>query len=411
MALVVPFQAVRPHRNKIHLVASRAFYTYKKNVLQAKLESNQYSFIHIINPEFNEDKTERTESNSVERFLKVRSKYDQFKLESTLKKDDKPSFYIYQQKGEHAFTGIIGGASVEDYNKDVIKKHEDTLTNREQVFKTYLDVCEFNAEPVLMMHEDNQSLASVIESYTNSRPEYEFTTTDDVVHNLWVVENVSHIDQISKAFEAIPKLYIADGHHRSASSAILGNERKKNHGNEQASDQFFMTYFLPESELKIFEFNRLIKDLNGHTKHSFMDALSLHFDLKENSQSVLKPASPGEFCLYLEDEWFRYAFKTPNHSDDPVKSLDAQILSDYVLDPILDIKDLKTSERIHFEGGPNGVNRMISLVDEGKYKAAFSLFPVTIDQLKSVADHGLTMPPKSTWVEPKLRSGLTIYEF
>ncbi len=407
MAKVIPFRAVRPSRDKVHLVASRAFYTYPKHVLEAKLDSNPFTFIHIINPEFRE--AEKTAPNSAERFAKVKASYDRFKASGILQKDESPAYYIYKQAGTRSFRGIVAGTSVADYFDQVIKKHEDTLTKREEVFKDYLKICEFNAEPVLMTYPDHEVLKNLYDQYESSRADFEFTTTDQITHYLWPVFDKSDQDKITKAFEEIDALYIADGHHRSASSALLASEFI---AQNKATDlnQFFMSYLIPESDLQIMDFNRLVRDLNGMSTDEFLKKLSENFSI-ERSETPIKPKSYNTFGLYLDKEWYSLQLKSEIDQSNPVNQLDPTILSQLVLDPILDIKDLKTSERVHFEGGPKGFTTMIELIDKGKYRAGFSLFPVSVEQLKTVADAGLTMPPKSTWIEPKLRSGLTIYEF
>ncbi len=407
MAKVIPFRAVRPSRDKVHLVASRAFYTYPKHVLEAKLDSNPFSFIHIINPEFRE--VEKTAPNSAERFNKVKASYQNFKSTGILQKDRQAAFYIYKQAGTRSFRGIIAGTAVEDYMTQVIKKHEDTLTKREEVFKDYLKICEFNAEPVLMTYPDHEVLKSLYDKYEETRADFEFTTTDKITHYLWPVFDETDQQSITQAFEEIDALYIADGHHRSASSSLLACELRDN-GESNSLNQFFMSYLIPESDLQIMDFNRLVRDLNGMSTDEFLDKLSQHFSV-EKSDTPVKPNAYNSFGLYLDKEWYALTLKTQIGDSNPVDQLDPAILSKLVLDPILNIADLKTSERVHFEGGPNGFNKMVELIDKGKYRAGFSLFPVSVEQLKTVADAGLTMPPKSTWIEPKLRSGLTIYEF
>jgi len=405
MANVIPFQAVRPSRNKVHLVASRAFYTYPKHILKAKLDSNVYSFIHIINPEFNSDQA--TEPNSIERFTLVKQKYEEFKQKAFLIKDDKPCYYIYEQAGVRTFCGFIAGASVADYNNNVIKKHEDTLTKREQTFKTYLDVCSFNAEPVLLTYPDHAELNKIMQRYKTERPEYEFCTTDEICHTLWKVSDPSDIKLIINAFDSISDLYIADGHHRSASSAILANQKQDS---SNAYQQHFMSYLIPESNLQILDFNRLITDLNGLSKDQFLELLSEKFNLEVKSEPY-KSERYNTFGLYLHGKWYKLQLKEVPSFKNSVDVLDPKILNDLILEPILKIQDQKTSDRIHFVGGPKGFNDMINLVDQGKFEVGFSLYPVSVQQLKTVADNNLTMPPKSTWIEPKLRSGLTIYEF
>ena len=407
MAKIIPFKAVRPTRDKVHLVASRAFYSYKKNILSAKLESNPYSFIHIINPEFRED--DRTKPNSTERFKKVRDKYQEFKKEGVLIQDESPAFYIYRQRGpENSFTGIVAGASIQDYLDKTIKVHEQTITAREQVFKKYLDVCGFNAEPVLLTYPDSKIIDEVFEKYYSERPEFEFATTDQVVHEIWPIVNKEDQNVISNEFESFNSIYIADGHHRSSSSVLLGQDKTENEG--EGLHNYFLSYIIPESQLKIYDFNRLALDLNGLSKEEFISKIEENFTVSKVEKS--KPSKLHEFRMYLEKEWYKLEVKSSAFdSNSPVGNLDSSILSENILAPILNVTDLKTSDRIAFVGGLEGMDALEQKVDEGKAKVAFALFPVSVEQLKHVADTGSIMPPKSTWIEPKLRSGLTIYEF
>ena len=407
MAKIIPFKAVRPTRDKVHLVASRAFYSYKKNILAAKLESNPYTFIHIINPEFRED--DKTKPNTSERFEKVKDKYQEFKSNGVLVQDEKAAFYIYRQAGpDNSFTGIVAGASIQDYIDKKIKVHEQTITAREQVFKKYLDICGFNAEPVLLTYPDSKTIDDVFEKYYSIRPEFEFATTDEVVHEIWPITELSDQLIIEKEFESFNSIYIADGHHRSSSSVLLGQDKTAEKG--EGLHNYFLSYFIPESQLKIYDFNRLALDLNGLSIDAFLSSVSEKFDISESEKS--KPTELHEFRMYLENKWYKLVAKSNSfNAENPVGNLDSSILSDNILAPILNITDLKTSDRIAFVGGLEGMDALEKKVDEGKAKVAFALFPVSVEQLKHVADTGSIMPPKSTWIEPKLRSGLTIYEF
>ncbi len=406
MADVRPFRGVRPTQDKAHLVASRAFYTYAPDVLERKLDSNPYTFIHIINPEFRE--VVKTEPNSDERFAKVRSKYEEFKNDGILVQDEDEVYYIYEQIGEHSFCGVIAGASIDDYNQDVIKKHEQTLTAREEVFKRYLDICSFNAEPVLMMYKDDMIINGIIDKYRQQTPVYNFSTTDQKQHILWVIDDKNDIKALQDAFANMPALYIADGHHRSASSALLGSNYAGTE-KDRESAHFFMSYLISDKNLVIYDFNRLIKDLGGKSKDEVLEELKVNFTVTP-SETPIKPSSYNEFGLYILGKWYRLKFNRTQAINNPVDALDPQILSDYFLGPVLNITDLKTSDRIKFTGGPTGFDDMVKAVDSGKYAAGIALYPVSISQLTEVADAGLTMPPKSTWIEPKLRSGITIYE-
>jgi uncharacterized protein (DUF1015 family) len=405
VAILKPFKAIRPVRDKVHLVATRPFYSYKKNVLKAKLEDNPFTFLRIINPEFKSEV--KTKPNSEERFKLVKDKYDEFINKGVLFQDENAQFYIYRQtKFDRVYTGIIGGASVEDYDNDIIKKHEATLTSREQMFTEYLDVVGYNAEPVLLSYKSSNEIKELISEIVNQRPEYEFTTTDEVKHELWLTTE-NDVKLIEEYFKRIPSIYIADGHHRSASSALLA-KRRVQHLPESNKD-FFLAYLIDEEDLTIFEFNRLVKSLNGLTKTQFLDKLSSFFEIT-SIKSAEKPKENHSMTVCIEGEWFIFKFKS-EYIDytNPVKSLDAEMLTNIVLKPILGIEDLKTDKTIEFISGIEPIEKMEEAIVKKKFQIGFVLYPATMDQVKEVADHNLTMPPKSTWVEPKLRSGLTIY--
>jgi uncharacterized protein (DUF1015 family) len=407
MAKIRPFRAIRPQRDKVHLVATRPFYTYKKNVLKAKMEDNPFTFLHIINPEF--DLTIKTKPNSKERFQLVKSRYDDFLKSGVLFKEKEPALYIYRQTTSSAiFTGVIGGASVAEYQNDAIKKHEATLTSRESMFTNYLEEVGYNAEPVLLSYKGNEAINSLIIACISSRPEYEFTTTDLIKHELWVI-NEQDTDKIQVAFEKISCVYIADGHHRSASSSkLLTNRINSERPVLGAAD--FLAYFVAEEILSILEFNRLISSLAGYTKNTFLHALTA-IGAVQKLDKVRKPLHEHEFCFYLESEWYSLAlFDYLIDEEHPVKSLDSDLLTEFILKPLLGIKDLKTSDQVEFLPGNEPLERITSLVDSGKFAIGFILFPITINQVKKVADNQLNMPPKSTYIEPKLRSGLTIYD-
>jgi len=406
MAVIAPFKAVRPVRDKVHLVAARPYYSYKKNVLKAKLEDNPFTFLHIINPEFGPNK--KTKPNSNERFQLVRSRYEQFLEDGIFIQDQFPRLYIYRQSSEiGVFTGVICGASVEAYLADDIKKHEATLTAREDVFTRYLDIVGFNAEPVLMSYPSNSDIQHVIHQCVEFRPEYEFTTTDRIKHELWVLTENQTLS-LKNAFEKVPSLYIADGHHRSASS-VRFYEQQKNGGKFQKDSAFFLSYLVDENDLEILPFHRLVKTLNGYIKDSFLHALKALGTL-EKLDGAHEPNQVHEINVCVEGDWFVFRpFEYLIEEDHPVKSLDADLLTQLILKPILGIEDLKTSTEIEFVPGNESLESFHEKIISGKFSVGFTLFPVAIEQVKAVADNGMNMPPKSTWVEPKLRSGLTIY--
>jgi uncharacterized protein (DUF1015 family) len=404
MAIVKPFKGVRPPADKAHLVASRSYVSYTRPQLRSKLYENPYSFLHIIHPDMGSSKLHKTASN-VERFELVRKKYADFIHEDILIKDLKDSFYIYRQiKNGHPFTGIIAAVAVEDYLNGKIKIHEQTLSKREETFTNYLDITDINAEPVLLMSPRSSELEKIYARYLSQRPEYDFTTTNKDRHQLWVINDAKDIVAIQNVFEQIDALYIADGHHRSASSASLCKKRNaERNGNGTEPWNFFLGYILDENTVRIFEFNRLVKDLNGLTEKEFLKALEKDFYVNL-APSHFKSVQKGEFSLYMDKLWYNLTVKV--HTDE----LDAQVLSDLILGPILNIKDLRKDKRISFLDGPKGMEGMKHAVDKNKFKAGFGLFPVGISELKNIADNHGTMPPKSTYVEPKLRSGLVVYE-
>lgn len=405
MTKICSFKAIRPVRDKVQLVATKPYYSYKKNILKAKLESNPFSFLHIINPEFGSP--QKTKPNSKERFELVKKGYEKFINKSILFQEDEPKIYYYKQtKDGHEFGGVIAGASVKEYNKGLIKKHEATITSRENIFINYLDIVGYNAEPVLLTYEPNLSLDKLLDEITKKRPEYEYSTTDEIKHELWVIdehENKSIIEE----FEKIPNVYIADGHHRCASSSGLYNKKSdlKNFPNES----YFLAFFLDERQIKIFEFNRIVNTLNSMSKNSFIEKMEEIGVVKELKKGR-KPKQEHEFTFYLKKTWF--SIKLNNElipKNDPVNSLDTALLTNLILTPLLEIKDLKTDERISFISGEESIDKIISKVDKDENNIAFLLFPISMNQIKKVADQNQIMPPKSTWIEPKLRSGLTIY--
>ncbi|MDX1349929.1 MAG: DUF1015 domain-containing protein [Putridiphycobacter sp.] len=405
MTNILPFKAIRPVRDKAQLVASRPYYAYSKRMLEAKLKGNPYTFIHIINPEFH--KKDRTKPNSVGRFVKVRERFNEFFNQGIFIQEDTESFYIYRQTTEtHEFLGYIGGADLTEYETGKIKKHEETITKREKTFSKYLDTVRFNAEPVLLFHKNQADLDTILLNVTQTRPEYEYTTTDKIKHELWVVSDPETIAAIQAGFLKIDETYIADGHHRFASSyRYYQNCKTKTNLNQHA-----LAFYISESRLNILDFNRVVKDLNGLSKKDFFKQLEKSFTVREINQKHYAPQKHGEISLYIDKNWYSLELIDGLvDMDHPVRCLDTNILTELVLKPILDIHDLKTDDRIDFISGDKGMKGLRKMVDKGTAKLAFALFPISPQQLIAVADANLIMPPKSTWIEPKLRSGLTIY--
>lgn len=409
-AQIIPFKAVRPVRDKVHLVASRPYYSYTKQILRAKLIENPYTFIHIINPEFR--KSDKTDPNTIERFEKVRDRYLDFKEDGVFTQDAQPTFYLYRQTSDgHAFVGLIAGASIDEYWKKQIKIHEQTLTQREQTFQLYLDVCGFNAEPVLLTHPERPSLSMLYEQLMEQRPEYEFTTTDKIKHELWLIQDKGIQSRLQEEFAAISSVYIADGHHRCASSALLGKNRNNNPiYQKRTGHHHFLAYFIPEGSLKIYDFNRLLLHTNNLSEEEILERLAKDYQVSQISKKAARPEQKHHFSMYLSGRWYHLELKQPPLSDDPTAHLDAQILSETILHPIFGIEDLKTDPNIAFLSGKLGMKGLQKQVDKGKAKIAFALYPVSVSELMHIADTNNIMPPKSTYIEPKLRSGLTIYE-
>jgi len=411
LADIRPFRAFRPTRDKVHLVASRSYITYTKPNLIAKLDENPFTFLHILNPEYKEEK--RSKSFSVERFMKIKKKFNDFINQQILEQDDDACFYIYRQISDgHPHIGIIGCASVDDYYNKVIKKHEATITQREEIFKNYLKTVEINAEPVCFTYPNHSDIDRLTQSKILDRPEYDFTTANRDRHTFWLIDDPSSVADLQQHFKEVEAIYIADGHHRSASSALLGKELKENNPNHSGKENYnyFMGFFIPENDLQIFEFNRLVTDIGDMNTTEFLKAIQKEFEVVFVNDSIFKPAKIHEIGMYIDDKWYCLIPKEGLFTEnDPVNSLDVSILTNHLLDPILGITDLKTDKRIYFKGGLDGVEALKQDVDQGKAKVAFAHFPVTMKQLKTIADADQIMPPKSTWIEPKLRSGMTVY--
>ena len=412
MAKIIPFKAVRPTRDKVSLVAARAYQSYTKDQLEARLRDNPFSFLQIVNPGYKYDK----DVSGKARYDLVKNRYLEFKEDGIFTKDETACYYVYKivDRERQEFNGIVAAASCDDYENDVIKKHEDTITYREIVFKDYLKTVGFNAEPVLLTYPDNSVISEIIQNVQQERAEFEFTTTYRDTHYLWKLEDETAIAKISKAFQEIPTIYIADGHHRSASSYLLQKDLKDvnpDHFGDEAYN-FFMCYLLPESDLKIHEFNRLVKDLNGLSKEEFLIQLDQIFRIENRGLMPYKPSKKHHFSMYLDGEFYSlYLRKTLYSFKTSLDALDTQILYNTILQPLLGINDLRNDERIIYINGKKDIVNMKSSVDSGAFAVGFGLVPVSIDEMKLIADDGLKMPPKSTFIEPKLRSGVTIYEF
>ena len=412
MPTILPFRAVRPTRDKVTLVASRSYNSYSIDEREARLRDNPFSFLHIINPGFKYHK----EISGARRYSLVRNRYQEFKEDGVFMQDEEPSFYVYKivNRDGQIFNGIVAAASTEDYKNDIIKKHEDTIEYKETLFMEYLKTVGFNAEAVLLTYPDDDRLKRLLEHVMEKRAEYEFTTTYRDTHYLWNVCDPVVISEIKTIFSKMDALYIADGHHRSSSSYLLAEEKKAaNEGQPNAEvSQFFMSYLIPESELKIYEFNRLIKDLNGLSKEEFLIKLDAVYRIEDRGLEYYKPSKKHHFSMYLDGEFYSlYLRKNLYNFENALEALDTYILFSTILKPILGIKNVRNDQRIAYSHGKKDLAYVKSLVDKGSFEVGFGLVPITVEEMKQIADEGLTMPPKSTYIEPKLRSGVTIYEF
>lgn len=412
MAKIIPFRAVRPTRDKVSLLAARSYDSYTAMQVEARLRDNPFSFLHIVNPGYKYQK----EISGEERYGLVRNRYQEFKEDEIFRQDEKPSFYIYKivNRDRLEFNGIVAAASVQDYAADVIKKHEDTLEYREVIFKEYLKTVGFNAEAVLLTYPDNSDLETLIEEVMQSRAEYEFTTTYRDTHYLWNVDDETLLNRIQQIFHQMPALYIADGHHRSASSYLLAQDLREENPHHTGDEpyNFFMSFLIPESDLKIYEFNRLVKDLNGMEKEEFLIKLDEYFRIENRGMEYYKPSELHHFSMYLDGEFYSlHLRKTKYEIKNALDALDTQILYTTILKPLLGIEDLRNDQRIAYSHGKIDLAYVKTVVDSGAFAVGFGLVAVTTSEMKQIADEGLKMPPKSTYIEPKLRSGVTVYEF
>lgn len=412
MATIIPFRAVRPTRDKVGLVAARAYQSYTLEQRESRLRDNPYSFLHIVNPGYKYDK----KLNGTAPYHLVRNRYLEFKEEAIFIQDDTPCYYIYQitDREQQVFNGIIAAASAEEYGQDIIKKHEDTIASREIILQEYLKTVGFNAEPVLLTYPNNQNIANIISRVQKHRAEFEFTTTYRDTHLLWKVEDEILIKNLQQEFQKMSSIYIADGHHRTASSYLLYKDLKKQNKEPLGTEpyNFFMGYLIPESDLRIHEFNRVVKDLNGLSKEEFLMALDKVYRIENRGQIPYKPTKIHHFSMYLDGDFYSLHLRTlASDFKTALEALDAQILYTTILDPILGIKDLRNDGRLDYINGKKDIISMKNSIDKGDYLVGFGMVPVSLEEMKTIADEGYKMPPKSTYIEPKLRSGITIYEF
>lgn len=403
MAKIVPFHAVRPTRDKVSLVTSRSYEEYSPAELASQLEFNPLSFLHILNPAY----TNQQKAAFEKRFRQVNRKYEEFKHENILVRDEKPAVYIHKivlKTG--TFIGIVVGTSIEDYKSDVIKKHEDTIEYRVRLFKDYIQYAGFNTEPVLMTYPDNRSVGNWIANRITAQADFEFSTTRNDIHYLWKIDDAGAIAELQTIFGQIGDLYIADGHHRSASAEMLYDENGEND-----RKNYFMSFLIADSNVRVYEYNRLLKDLNGLSRAEFLAKLSESFVIEPKDAQLFTPLQKHDFGMYFASGFYALRLKDEKCGFNSVlDGLDAQILYDRILRPILGIEDLRNDDRIEYIPGTHPVTEIKQRIDNGEFELGFMLFPAGIEEVKAIADAHLIMPPKSTYIEPKFRSGLLVYE-
>lgn len=410
---VRPFKAVRPSKERAAQVAALPYDVMNSDEAREMVKDNPYSFLHVDKAEIDLDRSVDQYDDKV--YAKAKENIDKFLEEGTFIRDDKPSFYIYRLiMGDIEQTGIVGAASVDDYIEDRIKKHEFTREAKEKDRIRHVDTTNANTGPIFLTYPEKDEISNLVTEWTKKDPEYDFTAEDGVQHTVWVVDEEEAVKTIEKAFDEIPALYIADGHHRAASAVKVGQKRREDKKDFSGDEEFnyFLSVIFPSNQLKIMDYNRVIRDLNGLSEDEFLKKLEEKFTVEEyKGEGQYRPEEKHTFGLYLPGRWFKLTAKPEILEDqDTLKSLDVSVLSENVLAPILDIKDQRTSERIDFVGGIRGLGELEKRVAEDGFAAAIALYPTDIDDLMKIADSGRVMPPKSTWFEPKLRSGLFLHE-
>ena len=418
MSVIKPFKGYRPPVDIVEKLASRPYDVLNSEEARKECEGNPYSLLHVTKAEI--DLAPGTKDSDLTTYIKVVENFNAFKDYGWLVQDNEEKLYIYAQSmnptdaDAHWQYGIVACAWSEDYVNQVIKKHELTRKDKEEDRMKHVRITNANVEPVFFAYPAVAEIDAIVSNITKEAPIYDFIAKEDNFgHRFWVIDDKATIDRLVELFATeVPSMYIADGHHRSAAAALVGQEKKENNPNHKGTEEynFFMTVIFPDNQLKIIDYNRVVKDLNGLSKEEFLNALTESFEVEDMGTEIYKPAKLHEFSTYLDGHWYKLNAKPGTFNDaDPIGVLDVTILSNLVLDKILGIKDLRTDKRIDFVGGIRGLGELKRRVDNGEMKVAFALHPVTMKQIIDIADSGNIMPPKTTWFEPKLRSGLVIH--
>ncbi|MBU1012434.1 MAG: DUF1015 family protein [Bacteroidetes bacterium] len=411
MAILKAFKGIRPVADKAQAIASRPYDVLNREEARIEAGNNKYSYLHVIKPEI--DLPDDIDLHSEAVYNKGKENFFKLMEEKVLVQDDKEYLYIYAQtmNGKTQY-GLVGAAGVDDYMNNVIKKHELTRPDKEEDRMNHVRTSGMNYEPVFFSYPAVKEIDDIVAEVVKNKAVYDFTSDDGFGHHFWVIRDQNQIDLILKAFTKLPATYVADGHHRTAAAALVGNERKRNNANHTGTEEYnyFLAVHFPDNQLTIIDYNRVVKDLNGLSADEFIEKLKGAFKIEAKGTEIYKPKSLHNFSMYLKGQWYSLTAKEGTYDDnDPIGVLDVTILTNQVLAPYLDITDLRRSQRIDFVGGIRGLSELKRRVDNGEMEVAFALYPVSMQQLINIADSGNIMPPKTTWFEPKLRSGLIIH--
>ena len=413
MAIIKPFKGICPPQDLVEKVASRPYDVLNSEEARSEAEGNPMSLYHIIKPEI--DFEPGTDEHLEKVYAKAAENFSKFRADGWLVQDKEEKYYVYAQtmNGKTQY-GLVVCASVDDYINGNIKKHELTRRDKEEDRMKHVRVNNANIEPVFFAYPHQDELDEIVANIVKGKPVYDFVAPGDGFgHQFWIIDNLATIARITHLFSEIPSLYIADGHHRSAAAALVGIEKKQQNPNHTGDEEYnyFMAVCFPDNQLSIIDYNRVVKDLNNLTDDEFLASLSKHFDVKLIGTETYKPNKLHNFALYLADNWYSLTANADTYNDnDPIGVLDVTISSNLILDEVLGIKDLRSDKRIDFIGGIRGLGELKRRVDSGEMRVALALYPVSMKQLIDIADSGNIMPPKTTWFEPKLRSGLVIHE-